>query len=822
MHYMLLAILLTTAAWAAPAKMIYVSPTGNDAWSGALDAPNKAKTDGPVATPARAQELARQQGTKSVTLRGGTYFLAQPLVMGPEDSGTRWQAYGKETVTLSGGLPIRTPWKTADGKLYTTQLPRDFGGGQTLRLLRVGEDWGIRSRYPNFEPENPYAGGWLFVKPASQIGDAFGGNVSNIHNQGDFIQWRVTIPATGDYSVYHYYGADNKPFGQTDMGGRVTFTVDDGEPVVLENLQDTGGWQAFKWSERNAVLHLTEGTHTIRWTNRDGGGLNYGAYALCDDPEWKPVGAPPTPAAAGKHLVIVQAAGYEKAQGKELAAQFPASRRHFGLDAGKLKPWPMSQEIEMKVFPAWSWVSTIEPMEKIDLEKGIGTLAGREADQELRVGNRFYFENVAEELDAPGEWYLDKATGTLSYLPLNKDFAKQEMVAPVLDRLVSIKGGAKIQFSGLTFKDTTYTPRIDSAYYPPDAAIWIEDGKDCLIENCTFTRLGGSALNLVADATGNKFLGNTVAFVGQNGVFMNAPDKSPTFPHDNVIAGCTMHDIGIVYKHVAGVYIGRREPELAQEPGNLIAHNDIYDVPRYAIGIKMNQGNNIVEYNDIRNTNLETNDTGGIESCVRNLDAPGNIYRYNRVMDSKGMIARADGTIHSPHFSWGIYMDDDSSRAQIIGNICVRNTNGGVHIHGGRENVIENNILVDSADIQVQMSNIGNHMVQNIFRRNIVLRLQPDGKMITGGGFNPEVFSVCDENLYWQAGEKPALSFPLGSLAEWQKGGYDIRSVIADPQFVAPEKDDYRLKPTSPAFALGFKQIPVEKIGVRGYSRKDY
>lgn len=46
----------------------------------------------------------------------------------------------------------------------------------------------------------------------------------------------------------------------------------------------------------------------------------------------------------------------------------------------------------------------------------------------------------------------------------------------------------------------------------------------------------------------------------------------------------------------------------------------------------------------------------------------------------------------------------------------------------------------------------------------------------------------------------------------WQELG-DSHSVIADPKFLSPEKDDYRLAPDSPAFALGFKQIPVEKIG---------
>jgi hypothetical protein len=54
------------------------------------------------------------------------------------------------------------------------------------------------------------------------------------------------------------------------------------------------------------------------------------------------------------------------------------------------------------------------------------------------------------------------------------------------------------------------------------------------------------------------------------------------------------------------------------------------------------------------------------------------------------------------------------------------------------------------------------------------------------------------------------------SLDEWQTLqalGFDRHSLVADPLFVAPEKDDWRLRPDSPAFKLGFQPIPVDKIG---------
>jgi hypothetical protein len=56
---------------------------------------------------------------------------------------------------------------------------------------------------------------------------------------------------------------------------------------------------------------------------------------------------------------------------------------------------------------------------------------------------------------------------------------------------------------------------------------------------------------------------------------------------------------------------------------------------------------------------------------------------------------------------------------------------------------------------------------------------------------------------------------PLDEWTSWQAEGWDKHSLIADPMFVDWQKDDFRLKPESPAFKLGFEAIPVEEIGIR-------
>ena len=52
-------------------------------------------------------------------------------------------------------------------------------------------------------------------------------------------------------------------------------------------------------------------------------------------------------------------------------------------------------------------------------------------------------------------------------------------------------------------------------------------------------------------------------------------------------------------------------------------------------------------------------------------------------------------------------------------------------------------------------------------------------------------------------------------IEEWRRLGYDTNSLIADPLFVDPEKDNYRPKPDSPAFTLGFEETYVDLIGPR-------
>jgi parallel beta-helix repeat protein len=127
-----------------PQAVMYVSNQGNDAWSGSLPEPNPERTDGPFATVVRARDEIRKlkgngAGNQPITvfLRGGVYFLAQPFVLGPNDSGSArgfitYASYPSENAVITGGRRI-TGWVRVRGD---GRIPRVASGQVWMALVR--------------------------------------------------------------------------------------------------------------------------------------------------------------------------------------------------------------------------------------------------------------------------------------------------------------------------------------------------------------------------------------------------------------------------------------------------------------------------------------------------------------------------------------------------------------------------------------------------------------------------------------------------------------------------------------------------------------
>ena len=134
---------------------LFVSPAGDDTWSGSIAAPNAEGTDGPVKTVTRARDRVRESRGAAepvnVYLRGGVYPITEAITFTPEDSGTAnapisYRAYTGETPIISGGLAI-TGWRQ-EGDFWVADLPAE-AAVKDFHELWVGDARRTPARTPN-------------------------------------------------------------------------------------------------------------------------------------------------------------------------------------------------------------------------------------------------------------------------------------------------------------------------------------------------------------------------------------------------------------------------------------------------------------------------------------------------------------------------------------------------------------------------------------------------------------------------------------------------------------------------------------------------
>ncbi len=825
-------ILLSSVAAGAD---FYVAPNGNDAWSGTRPEPNAARTDGPFATLHRARDAVRtivKSGLRepvNVFIRGGTYRLDKPLVLGPEDSGAAtcpitYAAYQGERVVLSAGRQI-TGWKTDDGKVWYADIPAARAGRWKFRQIFVDGRREIRARYPNFDPTDVLHKGWLYaVEPGG-----FGVILAGVANAGDWVEYEFYVRERATYTLWVGYATIHK-----NMQRHLRIRID-GRPAPLGPMPPSGHWRKIAWA-RGAPVRLAPGRHVLRCESRSKPErrIHFDAFVLTDRASVAPKGETFPPPAAGEHRIVIQAeSDAQRISGHasipqgfiEFECKHARKRCRFRIHCrpGVVRKTWAAPGAEVNIFAAWGWFNEIVRIKAVDPEQSLITIEGRECLYPIRPGNRFFVANVRSELDAPGEWYLDSDAGRLYYWPRERPPTESVVIAPALDRLVHLRGDVRkgthvrrVRFRGLTFAHTDYTPDHKAVRTAPDAALWLECASQCTVERCTFVNIGGYAIRLHLDSCDNVIADNTMTEMGAGGVLLTSARVSygildtpgeaaaKVAPIRNTITRNHIHHGGRIHKYVSGVHIDTRPKTMAQSPGNVVSHNHIHHMPRLGIFTFGYQGGNVLEHNHIHHVMLESDDGGGIHlNPIASLHTAPTLIRHNLIHDVLGPRLGADGRVKRM-FGFGVYLDGSQSNCVVAHNLIYRTSYGSVFIHGGDHNVVENNILMGDVRRGVWVSNYRKAMAGNRIRRNIICVAGPEAKVLAFHKFNPRALVECDYNLFWRGGQ-PIEIENIGDLAAWRAKGYDAHSVVADPLFGNPAHDEYTLRPNSPALKLGFK-----------------
>ena len=518
--------------------------------------------------------------------------------------------------------------------------------------------------------------------------------------------------------------------------------------------------------------------------------------------------------------------------------------------------WARPTEVEVVYFSgSGQWHNRV-PIRSINEERRAITLAhaGLQFDVPgwyqvipFTRDNRFYVENGLEDLTRPGEWCFDSEEGLLYFWPPREDAGHSSgdspisVVIPRLDCLIDLRGAAWVTIAGLTFThtldgDNHHHEGVEGAgaMYPRHGwryssdALHLKDAQHCHIEGNLFDAVGGNAIYLEGYNARNVITHNEVAAAGANGIcLLGSRLRHPLFNH---ITDNNLHHCGAINKYTAGVFCGMSD-------GNIISHNRFEHLPHHAINLSNNPfGRNFVEYNEIRWADEEIADSAALNCWMeeppdRDTQRCGHVIRFNLIADTRGCEV-FEGHIQPGgqyYPTSGIYLDNYTSNCFVYGNVIVRCSSIGIVVHAGKNNVIENNLLVDcpvgiclqdyvsTMDFWKLMAGFmtGNHLLRNIL-------YQPDGTgyLIRLYNWTDRTIAQSEGNVFWQRSE---ASYRLQDLdaghpfdyATWQRRGYDRDSLIVDPLFTDAAHDDYRLRPDSPALALGFQPIDLHSIGIR-------
>jgi len=436
----------------------------------------------------------------------------------------------------------------------------------------------------------------------------------------------------------------------------------------------------------------------------------------------------------------------------------------------------------------------IDPTTKTITQKVPGSHYG------FHKGGFWFGYNLFCELDTPGEYYLDRRSGDLYFWPPEKP-ANARAEVTIAAHLIQLDNVSHFQLRGLIFENCRGT------------AIVINQGEAVTVAGCTLRNIGDRAIT-IRDGKGHRIAGCEMYQLGSGGI-MSVAGNEKTLEHcGHVYDNNHIHD----YARFSLTYGAAIQ---VSGCGHIVSHNLIHDGPHVAVLFGGRE--NLFEYNEIHSVCLTSGEMGAFYTG-RNWTLVGNVLRGNYIHD-----------IYNPRRqrNRAFMLDDGAAGLRITDNLIVRVAEG-ISL-SAIDNVIENNVFVDchpaisgwqtwgkpedfapgkwsNAKMIEQLTNLPVDAAPWKDRYPQLAMLRDairDQKLRT-----PETRSRVEHNVIWDCPPEwmvHARLYPR-SPDTWLIGTNNLAGI--DPLFVDPSKDDYRMKPESPAFRTGFKALPIGIMGL--------
>lgn len=464
--------------------------------------------------------------------------------------------------------------------------------------------------------------------------------------------------------------------------------------------------------------------------------------------------------------------------------------------------WRDTSELWVHGYWAWDWANSYEHVATLDLDRHLIVTAPPHGLYGFRAGQRFYFLNVLEELDQPGEWFIDARDGILYFWPPTPA-GPVEAILSVLDQpLIKLADASHVTFQGMTLEASR------------GSGVTIDGGAGDRIVGCRLRNLGnlGVAIN---GGTNHGVVSCDIIDTGDGGVSLTGGDRQTLTSAGHFVENCHFQRQARWSKCYA--------PAIAMTGVGLRAsHNVVHDHPH--AGILFWGNDHLIEFNDIHHIALETGDVGAIYTG-RDYTFRGNRIRNNYIHETGGVGMG----------SMGVYMDDCVSGTEVSGNVFFK-VHWAMFIGGGRDHRVENNLFVDCepavrADGRgLDSSPVWREMVDGFMRKQLaavpsaLYRTRYPAMKSLDASYGPPGGPAIEGDAFKGVPPDDNLITRNVCLGKWIDVGWHAKKELFDVRdnyvagltnlLVGPDQG-FRLPKNSPAWKLGFKRIPFDQIGLR-------
>ena len=325
----------------------------------------------------------------------------------------------------------------------------------------------------------------------------------------------------------------------------------------------------------------------------------------------------------------------------------------------EMKTWQEPEKAWIFGYFMFNWADMTTPVLSMDFDNATVT-PKYYSSYGYKDDGEYYFFNILEELDAEGEYYIDRDNMLLYVYPPEESKDKDALMSVSTDVLITGENVSNVTFEQIQFKGV----RNDVIKLTGDNNTF----RDCKVMNSYGWAIGITGTN-------NLVYGCEIAYMGKGGVNLKGGDRDTLTPGNNVIENCYIH-------HFEEIYRTYQQGAFVVGCGNKIIHNEIAYAPHCVLSYSGND--HLIAYNYIHDVVYESSDAGALY-VGGDLTSFGTEVKYNLFENIGGTEGK---------YPKAIYFDDGMSGGTIYGNIVVNCSGNAINLGGGRSLMVKNNLVI--------------------------------------------------------------------------------------------------------------------------------